>query len=153
MPKKNDAASVPANKMFPYEVRLLGIDAANVNHSTVNQKRFSVVDRVWIRHPSRRCDAKSTAGSVTRVTSAQNVEVDDMPRHVRDLRVATPLSPSLTLEPQAVEIQRVADAKAELPLAIRIPQRLTQPTEDHNDTPGCHLPRLGSRERQPARLF
>ena len=48
-------------------------------------------------------------------TSAENVEVDGMPRHVRDLRVATSLQP-LTREPSVVEKQSVAAENDELPL-------------------------------------
>ncbi|KAK4307616.1 hypothetical protein Pmani_020636 [Petrolisthes manimaculis] len=83
MPRGNHAQSAPANRLFQYEVRLLGIDDASQQDSPVyEQHRFSEGDRVWVRHPSRRCDSPSTEGTVTRVVSAQNVEVDGMPRHV-----------------------------------------------------------------------
>ena len=49
---------------------------------------FNVGDKVWIRDPSRRCDVPSSIGTVTRQLSAQCVEVDHVPRHVRDLRLA-----------------------------------------------------------------
>ncbi|KAG0725027.1 hypothetical protein GWK47_039405 [Chionoecetes opilio] len=83
MPRGNDAASAPANQIFRYEVRLLGIDEVRQqNQSADDQHRYSVGDRVWIRHPSRRCDSRSLEGTVTRLVSPQNVEVDGMPRHV-----------------------------------------------------------------------
>ncbi|KAG0710279.1 hypothetical protein GWK47_023126 [Chionoecetes opilio] len=82
MPRGNDAASAPANQIFRYEVRLLGIDEVRQqNQSADDQHRYSVGDRVWIRHPSRRCNSRSLEGTVTRLVSPQNVEVDGMPRH------------------------------------------------------------------------
>ena len=153
MPKGNDAASAPANQLFRYEVRLLGIDEAGQEPpSAVNQNRFSVGDRVWVRHPSRRCDVRSTEGSVTGVVSSQNVEVDGMPRHVRDLRQATSAPPPR----QSVVHQGVA-AEDESPLFIQVPLRCSDAGDGQHsageDSPGRALPRRGSRERRPARPF
>lgn len=90
LPRGDDAASSPANMMFCYEVRLLGIDeVSQQDQASEEHHRFSVGDRVWIRHPSRRCNSRSLEGTVTRIVSAQNVEVDGVPCHVRDLRLAT----------------------------------------------------------------
>ena len=108
MPKGNDAASAPANQIFRYEVILLGIYETDKERlSEIHQTRYSVWDRVWIRHLSRRCVARSSLSSVTRVVSTQNVEMDGMPRHVRDLKVATSSQP-FTREPSAVGKQSVA---------------------------------------------
>ncbi|KAG0726818.1 hypothetical protein GWK47_035825 [Chionoecetes opilio] len=88
--RKRRCIRPPANQIFRYEVRLLGIDEVRQqNQSADDQHRYSVGDRVWIRHPSRRCDSRSLEGTVTRLVSPQNVEVDGMPRHVRDLRLVT----------------------------------------------------------------
>ena len=60
MPQENDAVSAPANQIFRYEVRLLGIDETDEERlSEVHHNRYSVGDRALIRHPSRRCDASS----------------------------------------------------------------------------------------------
>ncbi|KAK3867507.1 hypothetical protein Pcinc_027036 [Petrolisthes cinctipes] len=75
---------IKPNKIFNYEVRLLGIDSVSKNEQPVDLS-FEVGDRVWVRHPSRRCDIRSHVGTVTKITSAQNIEVDGTPRHVRDL--------------------------------------------------------------------
>ncbi|XP_063860663.1 uncharacterized protein LOC135100976 [Scylla paramamosain] len=42
-------------------------------------------DRVWIRHPSRRCNSRSLKGMVTRIVSAQNVTIIPSPK--------TPMAP------------------------------------------------------------
>ena len=75
------------NITYRYEVRVRGIDSRNdQTEPGVISCRFSIGDRVWMRDPSRRCIVKSSPGTVTQVLSAQTVEVDGMPRHVRDLR-------------------------------------------------------------------
>lgn len=151
MPKGNDAASAPANQIYQYEIRLLGIDEANEHHPADNQNRLTVGDRVWIRHPSRRCDAQSTQGTVTKVVSAQNVEVDGMPRHVRDLRVVASSPSSPTTESSAEKKESEVEDDA-WPIIVRIPQTIPDQTEEHNGT-GRNLPRRGSRERRPTIPF
>ena len=158
MPKGNDAASAPANQIFQYEVRLLGIDEVNQEHlSAAHQNRYNVGDHLCIRHPSRRCDVKRLLGTVTKVVSAQKVEVDGMPRHVRDLRLATTPPPPLTGNFLAMEKQNVATENDELPIVISFPRRAPeesddQPSDDDNGL-GRPLPRRGSRERRPTRPF
>ncbi|KAK3878985.1 hypothetical protein Pcinc_016429 [Petrolisthes cinctipes] len=139
-----------------YEVRLLGIDDASQQDSPVyEQHRFSEGDRVWVRHPSRRCDSPSTEGTVTRVVSAQNVEVDGMPRHVRDLRLST----SLPRDCPTVEERLDTDAQEDLQIRVRIPTNDLWEEEDEGeeeeemDSPGRQLPRRSSRERRPVRPF
>ncbi|KAK4294952.1 hypothetical protein Pmani_032459 [Petrolisthes manimaculis] len=162
MPRGNHAQSAPANRLFQYEVRLLGIDDASQQDSPVyEQHRFSEGDRVWVRHPSRRCDSPSTEGTVTRVVSAQNVEVDGMPRHVRDLRLST----SLPRDCPTVEEQLDTDAQEDLQIRIRNQTNDLWEEEDEEederedeeeeemDSPGRRLPRRSSRERRPVRPF
>ena len=47
---------------------------------------YQVGDRVWVRRRGDRCFVKSDEGIVTGVVSAQTIEVDNVPRHVRNLR-------------------------------------------------------------------
>ena len=47
---------------------------------------YAVGDEVWLRVPGSRCGSRSRSGVVTGVVSAQVVEVDGMPWHVRDVR-------------------------------------------------------------------
>ena len=86
MPRNDDPASSPADTLFNYESRVSDVDTEV--EASDGQCRFSVGDQVWVRDPSRRCDVPSSLGTVSRVVSPQNVEVDGIPRHVRDLRLA-----------------------------------------------------------------
>ena len=45
---------------------------------------------MWVKLSENRCHTKYKLGTVTRVVSEQTMEVDGMPRHVRDLRSAVP---------------------------------------------------------------
>ena len=45
-----------------------------------------VGDAVWVRQSGTRCSAQSKRGAVTGLVSQQVVEVNGVPRHVRDLR-------------------------------------------------------------------
>ncbi len=51
---------------------------------------YDVGDAVWVKPSENRCHTKYQLGTVTRVVSEQTMEVDGMPRHVRDLRSAVP---------------------------------------------------------------
>ena len=99
---------------------------------------------------------KSLLGTVTKVVSDQNVEVDGMPHHVRDLRVAATPPPLPAQKPLAMDKQSVSAEDDELPLVIQVPRREPEESDDQQSDdggPGRPLPRLGSRERRPARPF
>ena len=49
------------------------------------QAVFKPGDWVWVKTPHGRCTTKYKVGRVTRITSVQNVMVDGMPCHVKDL--------------------------------------------------------------------
>ena len=78
------SATAPANKLYNYEIRVLGID--RVLHSEPGD----VGDSVWVKPPEARSHTKYKLGTVTKVISERTMEVDGMPRHVRDLRSAVP---------------------------------------------------------------
>ena len=156
MPRKqcNDS---PANQIFSYDVRLLGIDEVAPQHQPPHdQHRFSVGDRVWIRHPSRRCDVKSSLGTVTKVVSAQNVEVDGMPRHVRDLRLSTLLLPT-SREPPTAERQGVAEGDDELLINVPVigsgAEECESSEEEEDERQERSLPRRSLRVRRPVQPF
>ncbi|KAG0711708.1 hypothetical protein GWK47_020065 [Chionoecetes opilio] len=155
MPRGNDAASAPANQIFRYEVRLLGIDEVRQqNQSADDQHRYRVGDRVWIRHPSRRCDSRSLEGTVTRLVSPQNVEVDGMPRHVRDLRLVTSPLPTPG-ELSASEQPDVVEEDDALLIQVPGPARGSEDEgtiEEGADSPERPQLRRGSRERRPTQL-
>ncbi|KRY25976.1 Pol polyprotein [Trichinella spiralis] len=81
--------TAPANVVHAYAVRVRGVDRATEEPEEKNG-RFAVGDSVWVRPPGARCDTRHQKGTVTGVVSDQAVEVDGMPRHVRDLRRRTP---------------------------------------------------------------
>lgn len=80
----------PANRLFRYEVRLLGLNTVSDHEEGDNtQHHFILGDRVWVLHPSRRFNTRSSIGTVTKILSSQKVEMDGLPRHVQDLSRAT----------------------------------------------------------------
>lgn len=94
---------------------------------------------------------------LTKVVSAKNVEVDGMPRHVRDLRVVAMPPPPLVQNLLTMDKQGVAAEDNELPIVIKIPWRESEESDDQHsdddDGPGRPLPPRDSRERRPARPF
>ena len=81
-------SSAPANCIYRYAIRVRGIDPRSETPEPVIC-RYQVGDHVWMRPPSNRCNKKYDLGKVTRVISEQSVEVGGIPRHVRDLRIAS----------------------------------------------------------------
>ena len=84
-------STCPAAGIYRYEQRLPGIDP--VAPPKLDQSRFAntyrVGDTVWVKPPCSRCTTQYQLGHVTQVTSEQSVEVDGLPRHVKDVRPAT----------------------------------------------------------------
>ena len=85
-----DSATAPANKLYNYEIRVLGIDRVLHSEPGAIDSPYDVGDSVWVEPPEARCHTKYKLGTVTKVISEQTMEVDGMPRHVRDLRSAVP---------------------------------------------------------------
>uniref|UniRef100_A0A5S6QPV5 Integrase catalytic domain-containing protein n=1 Tax=Trichuris muris TaxID=70415 RepID=A0A5S6QPV5_TRIMR len=80
-----NAITAPANAIHRYILR----DRNEI--STITPERstdcpYSVGDAVWVRPHAGRCDSKYCKGLVTRVISDQAIEINGMPRHVRDVR-------------------------------------------------------------------
>lgn len=155
MPRSENPVTSPANQLFRYEARLLGIDSVDEHDSpSVGRHCYSVGDRVWIRHPSRRCDAPSVMGTVTRVISDQNVEVDGMSRHVRDLRlvVPPPVAPEVLEGREATTVDNDDES-----LIIEIPAAVNGNTagEEVGSGDGGEeaVPRRSERDRRQTPLF
>ena len=85
-----DSATAPANKLYNYEIRVLGIDRVLHSEPGAIDSPYDAGDSVWVKPPEARCHTKYKLGTVTKVISEQTMEVDGMPRHVRDLRSAVP---------------------------------------------------------------
>uniref|UniRef100_A0A5S6QJ31 Uncharacterized protein n=1 Tax=Trichuris muris TaxID=70415 RepID=A0A5S6QJ31_TRIMR len=80
-----NAITAPANAIHRYILR----DRNEI--STITPERstdcpYSVGDAVWVRPHAGRCDSQYCKGLVTRVISDQAIEINGMPRHVRDVR-------------------------------------------------------------------
>ena len=76
--------TVPQKSVSTYEWRLPGED------SRLPKARcdgpMQVGDEVWVKPGNAKCTTRWMRGGVTQVNSANNVEVDGMPRHVLDVR-------------------------------------------------------------------
>ena len=68
-------------------MKLKGINGTLVPTHNQQQAVFKLGDQVWIKAPLGRYTTKYKVERVTRITSAQNITVDGMPRHVKDLQL------------------------------------------------------------------
>ena len=136
-----DSATAPANVLYDYKVRLLGIDRALPSEPGAIDSPYDVGDAVWVKPAENRCHTKYELGTVTGVVSEQTMEVDGMPRHVRDLRSAVPP------EPAATTAQIFISDDEELPLlpARRGSEEDSSDSEEDVDRP---LPRRSGREKR-----
>lgn len=133
--------STPASQVYRYEPRACGLDCIGKGEGKAFSCPFLVGDRVWVRDPSRRCDVKSKLGFVTGVNSPQNVEVDGVPRHVRDLRPATS-----RIYDQAVVPERESDGEVE-DLIVR---EMVDGAPANNEEPDASLEPSDQREDEVA---
>ena len=104
MPRDDETAdSAPASRLYRYQVRVQGVDSESREPEVTGAGRLSPADKVWVRPPDYRCDRRYEKGEVTRVVSDQCVEVNGVPRHVRELR---PRAPSESSDASADESER-----------------------------------------------
>ena len=148
------AESAPANLLYRYEVRVRGMDGREdeaqrpwegqraSSETAAVRDPYRPGDSVWVRPPRARCDTQYGKGRVTRVISDQCVEVDGMPRHVKELRHRAPSECASETsddddEPLFVWPQTVGDAD--------------DPPAGHEDEPppGSPEPRPRRSERVP----
>ena len=92
---------------------------------------FAVGDAVWVRRRGTRCTEPSRRGTVTAVISPQVVDVDGMPRHVRDLRRRHSESPTRSSAP---------DADCDDPLYVMEPPVPPAPQPDAGQPDPCDAP-------------
>ena len=76
--------TAPMNMLSGHAARVRGVDERVAEKATIC--RYEEGDAVWARPPNSRCDKPYDEGYVTKVVSEYTVEVDGIPRHVRDLR-------------------------------------------------------------------
>ena len=72
--------------VYRYRIWLKGINRTPAPTHNQQQAVFKPGDRVWVKTPYGRCTTKYKVGCVTGITSVQNIMVDRMPCHVKDLR-------------------------------------------------------------------
>ena len=91
-PKDNvNSSTAPVSGVYRYPVRLLNVDTVEPATRRAFSCPFVVGDNVWVKPEGVRCDREYDRGVVTNVVSDVAVEVNGMPRHVRDLRLAAPV--------------------------------------------------------------
>ena len=89
MPKDDCTPSTaPANMLYMYTIRIR-VEGSN-NGVDIANNTYRVGEQIWIRPHDMRCDRQYGRGVVTGVVSEQAVEVNGIPRHVRDLRRRSP---------------------------------------------------------------
>ena len=80
------SATAPANMVYRYRIWLKGINGTPAPTHNQQQAVFKPGDRVWVKTPHGRFTTKYKVGRVSGITSVQNITVNGMPRHVKDLR-------------------------------------------------------------------
>ena len=91
--------AVPAEVMFGRSVMNPIVRRARVSedhpgrvgenrHTSEGSRQYREGDRVVVKPPNARCDTRLSGGTVTKVNSPWNVEVNGVPRHIQDVRLA-----------------------------------------------------------------
>lgn len=145
-------STAPGTRVYRYQMRVRPALPAgqplspDVNGSGLRvQARASggsyrVGDTVWVRRRGSRCFTRSETGTVTAVVSDLCVEVDGIPRHIRNLR------PRQRSRVTLHEERRGASAIDDPPLLITLPQML-QPAETRPSLRQVEPAPAGSQER------
>ena len=74
------------NMVYRYHIRLKGINGTLSPTHNQQQAVFKPGDQVWVKTPHGQCTTKYKVGHVTGITSVQNITVDRIPHHMKDLR-------------------------------------------------------------------
>ncbi|KAK4306919.1 hypothetical protein Pmani_010323 [Petrolisthes manimaculis] len=82
--------STPANMLYRYSVRVKDEDMSRRNKAGGANNPYQTGEEVWVKQPGTRCDQRYKQGIVTGVVSDQVTEIDDVPRHIRDIRHRIP---------------------------------------------------------------
>ena len=142
----------PINLIHRYRVRLKGIDAPPLDKPEQQQIRYDVGDRVWMKTPNRRCTSPYARGRVTGGISSQNVLVNGMPRHVRDLRPVIGLDTSeggsdSELSTQSARVITISEARCD-PLEVNIAHVTDDTSADESFEEKVVLPRKSARHKR-----
>ena len=143
--------TAPANMIYRYRIRLKGIDGMSALAPDRRQAVFKTGDRVWIKVPHGRCTTKYKIGRVTGITSAQNVSIDEMPRHIKDLRPIIGPGPSTDCSDGSSESERIITV-GEMPdtPAPSLDAANTSSSDDSSDENPVVIPlRRSTRRKRP----
>ena len=80
--------TAPINAVHKYFARIKGIDEVEKQEAG-GDCPYRVGEEVWVKGPQNKCFKQFAHGKVTGLISPQAVEVNGMPRHVKDLRHRT----------------------------------------------------------------
>ena len=138
----HESSSAPANMVYQYPVRVRGVDPCEESKLEADGL-YQPGYEVWVRPPNARCDEQHTRGRVNKTLSHQAVEVDGVPRHVRDLHHCTPQTPQ--------EDDVTTDSEDDA-LLIQLPGQIDEEEENEDAAAGDELdqelPRRSSRIRR-----
>ena len=84
-------STAPADALHRYHVRVKGIETNPLSKREVSEERIKEGDVVWVKKKNRAVSARHDMEPVTEVISPQSVRIDGVPRHIKDLRLATRL--------------------------------------------------------------
>lgn len=141
--------SVPINRLHNYEVRVLGVDIPEAENPRPTRNPFTVGDRVWVKPDRIRCDTRYSVGTVTAVISDQAAEVDGVPRHIRDLRLAV-VERASDDEEDEEEDEKDEDRPI---LSSWFDEEGSEPLRDVLRANSGSEPRRSDRERRPPERF
>ena len=111
---------------------------------------------MWVKPPHARCSTKYGTGRVTGVLSEQAVQVNGIPRHVRDLR------PRIITEDGRKQAEKKEGETQEWLIGLR---HAAEPAQDGDEASGSEprqgaeevteseQPRMSERERRPVVRF
>jgi hypothetical protein len=152
-PKDNETpSSCPSSEIYRYELRVSGVDPLPppMTSSQGPGNTFSVGDAVWAKPPGSRCTTQYAIGHVTKVISDQSVEVDGIPRHLRDLRPAAEESSQQARSPAEELSGAPVDLCWDFPAShVHQEEDYSSEASDEEGRGGRPLPRRSPRDVQP----
>ena len=123
-----DASTVPSSAMFANPWRFfLSPHPPDLERQDVVLPDFTIGQHVVVKPVGSRCTVLWNPGVITSVNGVNNVSVDGVPRHVRDVRVA-PVNPAeaiVDVEAEPIPPRPGEDEARERPRrVITLPRRL-----------------------------
>ena len=78
--------TAPADAPHRCHVRIKGVEDNPFSEPRVSRGKYEKGDVVWVKNPRGKGTTKNSTSRVTEVISPQSVKIDEVPRHVKDLR-------------------------------------------------------------------